>query len=434
MLDFLLIDIFEFVLWLAENLKYLIAANIVAVYLVKPGFFKYLTIVAIPLTLVICTSGVIYGSWRAAELSGKYDMNGPTLREALESYIETGEHDGFTKAVDILEAGKYAPTFSHHEINYLINDLFAHTLLHTNAHNSENIAEGYNKGDDWFIHTLGDPMVYTSGIYRTGEETLMEAQQYKMDYVANAINLQKGDRVLDIGCGWGPLVKHMTEKYGAQVTGVTLSEGQYKWTTSNFNKDNGAKILLQDAMQLQKDRPEEIPEGGFDKITSLEMAEHVGIHRYNEFLTSVHSMLKDDGVFYFQVAGLRRRWDYEDLVWGLFMGQHVFPGADASCPLGWVSTQIERAGFEIQRVSNLGNHYSRTLDHWLDEWKEGKDHIVANYGEQSWRRWEVFLAWSVRVARQGSSTVFMFTLTKAGQNPVFEATRIDAQDRLVPQL
>lgn len=433
-MDYILVDIFEFVLFLAENLKYMVAVNIVALFVVKPGVWKYLTILAIPVILASCVCGVIYGSWRTAELSGLYDMNGPSLREALEAYIETG--DGAENAKEILEGGKYPPVFSSYEINYLLKDLMRHTIFHTNNHNSDNIAEGYNKGDDWFTHTLGDPMVYTSGIYKTGKETLMEAQQYKMDYVANALDLQPGDRVLDIGCGWGPMVKHLTENYDAHVTGLTLSAGQHAWTHANFNKDNiangKAEVLLQDAMLFQQQRPEKIPEGGFDKITSLEMAEHVGMLRYNEFLTSVRSMLKDDGVFYFQVAGLRRAWDYEDLVWGLFMGEHVFPGADASCPLGWVSTQIERAGFEIQRVSNLGNHYSRTLDHWLDEWIEGKDEIIANYGAQSWRRWEVFLAWSVRVARQGSSTVFMFTLTKGGQNPLYEAARISAQDRLVP--
>jgi cyclopropane fatty-acyl-phospholipid synthase-like methyltransferase len=422
------IDIFEFLLFFIENLKYIVAVNLLILPFVKPGCTRYLVAFAIPLALVIMTAATAYGSYEDAALRG-YDMAGPSLREALEHYIETGQG----AVVDILEAGKYPPTFGKHEMTYLLKDLFAHTLFHTDSHNSGNIAEGYNKGDDWFAATLGEPMVYTSGIYKTGSETLMQAQQYKMDYVANAINLQEGENVLDIGCGWGPLVKHMTEKYGAKVTGLTLSKGQHKWTTSNFNRDNGAKVLLQDAMAFEKERPEDIPEGGFDKITSLEMAEHVGIHRYQEFLGSVRSMLKDTGTFYLQVAGLRRKWDYEDLVWGLFMGEHVFPGADASCPIGWVTTQVERAGFEVQRVSNLGNHYSRTLDHWLDEWKLAKDSIIAAYGEQSWRRWEVFLAWSVRVARQGSSTVFMLTLTKAGQNPVYEATRIAAQDHLVPK-
>lgn len=170
------------------------------------------------------------------------------------------------------------------------------------------------------------------------------------------------------------------------------------------------------------------PPGGFDAITSLEMAEHVGIKRYNEFLTKVHRLLKDDGKLYFQVAGLRRQWQYEDLVWGLFMGEHVFPGADASCPMGWVTTQLERAGFEVQRVQNLGTHYSRTLAQWLEEWHADKEAITAKYGVKAWRRWEVFLAWSVRVARQGSSTVFMITATKQGQ----EKSRIGTQAHLAP--
>lgn len=313
-----------------------------------------------------------------------------------------------------------------------MNDLLTHTLFHFDAHNELNIPVAYNKGNDWFRATLGEPMVYTSGIYKNGDESLWDAQQYKMDYVANAIDIQKGDRVLDIGCGWGPLVRHLTDNYGAIVTGLTLSEKQHEFGTQVFNKGNGAKILLQDAMRFARDRPDEVPEGGFDKITSLEMAEHVGIKRYDEFLSMVHGLLKDDGIFYFQVAGLRRAWDYEDLVWGLFMGEHVFPGADASCPLGWVSTHVERNGFEIQRVANLGYHYSKTLNHWLDEWKLDKDNMVKTYGIKAWRRWEVFLAWSVRVARQGSSTVFMFTLTKAGQNPTAEAIRVKTQQRLAP--
>jgi len=394
-------------------------------YLIKSLLF----LVSPALILGVMIAGVYFGSFEDARKNG-YDLSLPTLRDALENYIESGEGT----VLDILESGKYAPIFGQHEMTYLLNDLITHTFFHFDSHNALNIPIAYNKGNDWFASTLGEPMTYTSGIYKTGSENLVEAQNYKMDYVANALNLQAGETVLDIGCGWGPMVRHLTNNYGAKVTGLTLSAEQHKFGTQVFNKDNAlATILLQDAMTFPQDRPEHIPEGGFDKITSLEMAEHVGIKRYDEFLRMVKSVLKDDGVFYFQVAGLRREWQYEDLVWGLFMGEHVFPGADASCPLGWVSTHIEAAGFEIQRVSNLGNHYSRTLDAWLDNWVADKEKTTAAYGEKAWRRWEVFLAWSVRVARQGSSTVFMFTLTKAGQGGKYEATRIDAQDRLVPQ-
>merc|ERR1712166_1584358 len=415
------IDFTELVLFLVERLPEIVAINIVLACLVKPRF-RVPTLLFVPIMLAIMILGTLTGSFESAAQQG-YDLNEPSLRQALENYIETGDGD----LNEILESGKYAPTFGLHELNYLIKDLLTHTLLHLDSHNAGNIPVAYNKGNDWFRATLGEPMVYTSGIYKHGNESLKEAQEYKLDYVADAIELHKGDKVLDIGCGWGRLVKHFTEKCQAEVTGVTLSSSQREFALE-LNKGNGGKVLLQDAMTMHERT--DLPEGGFDKITSLEMAEHVGIRRYNEFLTKVHAMLKDDGVFYFQVAGLRRAWQYEDLVWGLFMGEHVFPGADASCPLGWVSTHLERAGFEIQRVSNLGTHYSRTLDQWLEEWHADKSAMVVKYGITAWRRWEVFLAWSVRIAREGSSTVFMFTLTKAGQTP----RRIQTQAHIQPKL
>jgi cyclopropane fatty-acyl-phospholipid synthase-like methyltransferase len=422
------IDYFEFVEYLAENAA-LIFTFFIGIAMVAQPRFRFWIVLTPVFGIAAMILGIHYGSHADAAAKG-YDMSQPSLRAALENYIESGDGD----AIDILEGGKYPPVFTfEYEWKFLLTDLLWHTLLHMDSHNAQNIPVAYNKGNDFFRSTLGEPMVYTSGIYKTGKESLWDAQQYKMDYVADAIDVQKGDKVLDIGCGWGPLVRHLTDNYGAQVTGLTLSKEQHKFGTQVFNKGNGAKILLQDAMTFAKDRPEEIPEGGFDKITSLEMAEHVGMKRYDEFLQMVRSLLKDDGVFYFQVAGLRRHWQYEDLVWGMFMGEHVFPGADASNPLGWVSTHLERNGFEIQRVSNLGNHYSRTLNHWLDEWKLDKQNMSQKYGDKTWRRWEVFLAWSTRVARQGSSTVFMFTLTKAGQGGKFESTRIGIQDRLVPK-
>merc|ERR1719498_470969 len=145
----------------------------------------------------------------------------------------------------------------------------------------------------------------------------------------------------------------------------------------------------------------EDPPKSYNVISAVEMAEHVGIRNYNKFLRKVHSLLADDGTFYIQVAGLPRGYGenynhYQDIVWGMFMDEHVFPGADASCPMGWVITHLEQAGFGVQNVQNLGNHYSRTLAHWLKTWEAKKDTIVKAYGERSWRRWRVFLAWSVR--------------------------------------
>lgn len=426
------IDIFDFVLFLIENIHYVVTSLVTLFFIIpkssdggkKQHSFlegRKVVFMTLPVAILAMVLGTILGSWEDAYLRGYEIFKFPSLRAQLEHYIETGEGG----LHDILESDKYAPTFGYYEVSYLMRDLLRHTVFHSNAHNEDNIDEGYNKGNDWFRATLGETMMYTTGLYPTGKETLTEAQNYKIDYVADAIQLQPGHNVLDIGCGWTYFAKRFTEKYGANVTGITLSEEQWKYGIE-LNKGNGATVLLQDAMKLKErnDLPKK-----FDRVTSLEMAEHVGIRRYQQFLTMVHSLLEDNGVFYFQVAGLRRAWRYEDLVWGLFMGENVFPGADASCPLGWVTSQIERAGFEIQRVHNMGSHYSRTLAHWLDEWRSNKEYIEKKYGPQAYRRWEVFLAWSVRVARQGSSTLFMLTLTKAGE----EARRLETQAHIVPK-
>jgi sphingolipid C9-methyltransferase len=428
------LDTFGLILFMVEYIPY-VAALLVALYFAVPSLSskdegqstrtarRSFVVSFIPGLIAVLTVSVFATSWEDAYHRGYKIFSEPSLRSKLEAYIETGDGE----VHDILESGKYAPTFGYYEVRYLMQDLLRHTLFHTNSHNEENIDEGYNKGNEWFASFLGKSMMYTSGLYPTGTETLEEAQNYKIDYVADALQLQPGHSVLDIGCGWGYMTKRLTEKYGANVTGITLSKEQLKWGTE-WNANNGARLFLQDAMKVNE--RDDLPAEGFDRITSLEMAEHVGIRRYQEFLGKVRNLLKDDGVFYFQVAGLRRFWRFEDLVWGLFMGEHVFPGADASCPLGWVSNQLERAGFEIQRVHNMGTHYSRTIDHWLSNWRANESDIVAKFGAQAFRRWEVFLAWSVRVARQGSSTLFMFTLTKAD---VMDERRITTQAHLVPK-
>jgi len=151
----------------------------------------------------------------------------------------------------------------------------------------------------------------------------------------------------------------------------------------------------------------------FDKITCLEMAEHVGVRLFGDFLLQVKDMLEDDGQFFLQIAGLRFLvWQYEDFIWGLFMAKYVFPGADASMQLSWVIRQLEMAGFEVKNVDTIGVHYSATIYRWYQNWMKNKDKIIGAYGKRWFRIWEIFLAWSTIIARQGSATCYQIVCHK----------------------
>ena len=249
----------------------------------------------------------------------------------------------------------------------------------------EQVRDHYDRGDDFYSWFLGPRMIYTSGIISdiNKEETLEQLQDNKLAIVCEKIALKSGEKMLDIGCGWGTLAKYASVNYGAHVTGITLGRNQTRWGNSGLRKadipESQSNILCMD----YRDIP--VPKGGYSKITCLEMAEHVGVRHFSTFLCQVYDMLHDDGVFFLQVAGLRKSWQYEDLIWGLFMNKYIFPGADASCPLGWFVDKLEGVGFEIKAVDTIGVHYSATLWRWYRNWIANKDKVQAKYGDRWYR-------------------------------------------------
>lgn len=328
-----------------------------------------------------------------AYFDGKVDIEGDLL-EAL--------YDRYSFA-------SFVFTWGH--VTYFLGKLIPELLAHTKKQDDEQVTDHYNRGNDFYNSFLGETMVYTSGIFLDENDTLEQSQINKLNLVANKIHLKKGEKHLDIGCGWGTLVKHFAKEYGTDSTGVTLAKEQTKWAEGIIKKakvEKTARILTMD----YRDIPEATQNAKFDKITCLEMAEHVGVKYFQSFMRQVRDMLKDDGIFYLQIAGLRRAWQYEDLMWGCFMGNYVFPGADASCPLGWVINQAESAGFEVHTVETIGIHYSATIKRWYDNWMSNKDFILKKYGKTWFRKWEWFLAWSVISPEQGSATCYQIVLHK----------------------
>jgi cyclopropane fatty-acyl-phospholipid synthase-like methyltransferase len=250
-------------------------------------------------------------------------------------------------------------------------------------------------------------MVYTSGFWADLEtDTLEMAQDRKMQMVCEKLHMKPGDRHLDIGCGWGTLVTYSAKHFGAQSTGVTIAQEGHDWAVKQI-ADHGmtgkAKILRIDYRDIPKQK--------FDKITCLEMGEHVGIRKFQRFINQIYDLLADDGKFYIQQAGLRANPGiftagphWEDLIWGLYMNEYIFSGADASTPLAFLTNSLQNANFEVNTVENLGIHYSHTIHKWYYNWIENEEQINGSYGVWWFRMWQLFLRWSVDIAAQGSST------------------------------
>jgi len=299
-----------------------------------------------------------------------------------------------------------------YSVRWFMGTFLGQNIDHSQAHDNAEVAPVYDRGNDFYNWFLGPTMIYTSGIFESQDESLEKAQMRKLNMVCNNVHMKPGDEHLDIGCGWGTLLRYAASEFGANSTGITLAQNQKEWHEAECKKWNddpansGKKIKNANSLVLDYRL---LPDKKYNCITCLEMAEHVGIKNFQNFLLQVKGLLKDDGLFYLQIAGLRRTWQFEDLVWGIFMGQYIFPAADASCPLGFVTTQLERAGFEVHRVENCGVHYSLTIKAWYDNWMKNKDKVIKKYGQYWFRMWAIFLAWSAIIAAQGSSTVFMTT-------------------------
>jgi len=271
------------------------------------------------------------------------------------------------------------------------------------------IADHYNRGNDFFEWFLGPLMVYTSGVFEHEDDSLETAQVNKFETILQKLHIKEGEKLLDIGCGWGAFIRHATKKYKLKCVGVSLSSSQAEWHNQKCKDEN---IDVNDCQFQCKDY-REIKEGEkYNKISCLEMSEHVGVLKYSAFAKQVYNLLEDDGIFYLQIAGLRMATQIEDYCWAFFMDKYIFPGADASLPLTFPIIQLELAGFEIDSVKNIGIHYSLTIKRWYDNWVKNKEQSTNKYGKSWYRLWEWFLAWSTIIARQGNSTCYMIVARK----------------------
>jgi cyclopropane fatty-acyl-phospholipid synthase-like methyltransferase len=297
--------------------------------------------------------------------------------------------------------------FTGHHLKFFFHKFIPQLVIHSKKQDERVIRDHYDRGNDFFGSFLGERMLYTSGYFKTGLEDLETAQDQKLDLVCQKLNLKEGERLLDIGCGWGTLAAHSSKYYGSDSTGITIAQNGADYANAQIERWG-----VKDRARVKRMDYRSIPDDQYDKISCLEMAEHVGIKYFTRFMKQISGLLKDDGLFFLQIAGLKAGYHQESLSWGLFMSQYIFPGADASMPLSFVVKRLEKAGFEIHSVENIGIHYSRTIQHWYNNWQSHKEQVLKAYGEWWFRCWEVFLGWSVDIAKQGNSTCFQIVCNK----------------------
>jgi cyclopropane fatty-acyl-phospholipid synthase-like methyltransferase len=430
---------FEFILWCIENLKCAALLPIPLAFTLM--YYKSLSCYWFPISYLLCLilpilslfGYLILNSWvhdsgladwtkvikiNDEQLAKEYEGKKIPMETVYEAYL-VGKIDFLNEdnLIEVLLKKNQYFRFSLtlNILKFFLKNFLTHITGHSQIDDHREVGDVYNRGNDFYRYFLGETMIYTSGMWRNPEDTLEISQYRKLDTIAQYIHLKEGDHHLDIGCGWGTLLRHYTKKYRTFSSGCTLAEKQVEWGMDLARKEKVDDRITYFCCDY-RDIPSKSGNKKYDKITCLEMAEHVGVKNFQTFLLQVQDMLKDDGIFYLQIAGLRRAWHWEDLIWGLFMGRYIFPGADASCPLAWVVSQLERSGFEVHRVENMGVHYAKTIEEWYKNWVGNKENVLKTYKSWWYRLWSMFLAWSVIIARQGSSTVFMITCNKNTRN------------------
>lgn len=291
---------------------------------------------------------------------------------------------------------------------------------HSLARDRAAIGFHYDQPVAFYRTFLDRNLVYSCAYFDEGVETIDDAQIAKIDYSLRKLRLRPGERLLDVGCGWGALLIRAAQKFGAYVLGVTLSEKQYEEARRRISAAGVA-----DRARVERWDYRELPATTFDKIVSIGMFEHVGREKLPEYFRTAYSLLKDGGLFLNHGIANQHR-GHDGRASG-FMDRFIFPDGE----LVNVSDALqfaERSGFEVRDVENLREHYTRTLRAWVANLERNREDAVRAVGEQSYRAWRLYMAGSAQGFRTGRMGLFQSLLAKplpSGAVADLPATRRD---------
>ncbi|MHB8644771.1 MAG: class I SAM-dependent methyltransferase [Thermomicrobiales bacterium] len=270
-----------------------------------------------------------------------------------------------------------------------------HGRLHSRRRDRAAIQYHYDVSNNFYALWLDKRLTYSCAYFETGEEDLDTAQEAKYDLICRKLRLRPGERLLDIGCGWGGLMRFAAERYGVEATGVTLSTQQAtlaRERAATAGLGERVRIILDDYRSLPSDMP-------FDKIVSVGMFEHVGRPRLPEYFTTAHRLLKTGGLFLNHgiaaqhdfLNPARRVLDRELSARTSFVWNYVFPDGEL-VPVSESLGIAERAGWEVRDVESLREHYAMTLRHWNRRLAAHEDEAKRLVGEETYRVWRIYMA------------------------------------------
>ncbi|MEK6726374.1 MAG: cyclopropane fatty acyl phospholipid synthase [Deltaproteobacteria bacterium] len=284
--------------------------------------------------------------------------------------------------------------------NWRIIPYLLRSIIMNVGHKSKafNIGERhYDIGNDLYKNMLDKRMVYTCGYWKEARN-LDEAQEAKLDLVCRKLDFKRGQKVLDVGCGWGSFAKYAAEKYGVSVTGVTVSKEQAELGRETC-KGLPVEIRLQDYRDLS---------GQFDNIVSLGMFEHVGYKYYKTYMKIVNSCLKDHGLFLLHTIGGNESAVATDP----WIDKYIFP--DSMLPsIKQIGASIENL-FVMEDWHNFGSDYDKTLMAWYSNFKNNWANIKSAYDEIFYRMWKYYLLSCAGSFRARKNQLWQVVLSKNG--------------------
>ncbi|MEJ7834189.1 MAG: class I SAM-dependent methyltransferase [Nocardioides sp.] len=258
-------------------------------------------------------------------------------------------------------------------------------LRHSMSRDAQAIHHHYDVSNDFYAHVLGPSMAYTCAVYPAAGSTLEEAQTEKFDLVARKLDLKPGQRLLDVGCGWGGMVRHAAQEYGVRALGVTLSQQQASWGKEAVDRDG-----LGDLAEVRHLDYRDVLESGFDAVSSIGLTEHIGVRNYPSYFGSLRERLRPEGRL-LNHSITRHHNDPEET--GAFIDRYVFPDGEL-IGSGTIISEMQDAGLEVMHSENLRFHYAMTLRDWSRNLVERWDECVDEVGIGTARVWGLYMAGS----------------------------------------